>query len=189
MTSRHQWQVKAHCGARLPAILCGSNAKGRYDHYAFGECRPPCAAPIVTRVLAGVATSRLAMSDGRQSALAGTLIGPSLQAAQTPATSVAPVLEWTIRRHRTLRGSPRRLSWILVPHEVAVSAAVALTRMTGFAPDSVTVAGREAVPVGASQNPPAAPATAARDAVTAAARHRRWGRAPVPAGATAATRH
>src|SRR5262245_64515380 len=107
------------------------------------------------------------MSDGRQSALAGTLIGPSLQASQTPETSVAPAREWTIRRHRTLRGSPRRLSWMLVPQEVAVRAAVALTRMAGFAPDSVTVAGRGAVSVpvppavGASQNPPATPATAA----------------------------
>src|SRR5215831_1331748 len=185
MTSRHQWQVKAHCGARLPAILCGSNAKGRHDHYAFGECHPRRAALIVTRVLAGVATSRLAISDGRQSALAGTLIGPLLQASQTPETSVAPVLEWTIRRHLTLRGSPRSLSWMLVPHEVAVRAAVALTRMAGFAPDSVTVAGREAVPVpvSASQNPPTAPATAATDAATAATRHRRSGRAPVPAGA------
>jgi hypothetical protein len=64
------------------------------------------------------------MSDGRQSALAGTLIGPSLQASQTPVTSVAPVLEWTIRRHGTLSGSPRRWSWMLVPHEVAVRAAV-----------------------------------------------------------------
>src|SRR5215469_7939712 len=131
------------------------------------------------------------MSDGRQSALAGTLIGPSLQASQTPLTSVAPVLEWTIRRHGTLSGSPRRWSWMLVPHEVAVRAAVALTRMAGFAPDSVTVAGRGAVPVPvpASQNPPAAPATAAADAATAATRHRRPGRAPVPAGAGAATGH
>src|SRR5690348_2523040 len=47
--------------------------KGRHDRYAFGECPPRCAALIVTRDLAGVATSRLAMSDGRQSALAGTL--------------------------------------------------------------------------------------------------------------------
>ena len=94
--------------------------KGRHDRYAFGECPPRCAALIVTRDLAGVATSRLAMSDGRQSALAGTLIGPSLQASQTPVTSVAPVLERTIRRHGTLSGSPRRWSWMLVPHEVAV---------------------------------------------------------------------
>ena len=82
------------------------------------------------------------MSEGRQPALAGTLIGPSLQASQTPATSVTPVLEWTIRRHGTLSGSPRRRSRMLVPHEVAVRAAVALTRMAGFAPESVTVAGR-----------------------------------------------
>src|SRR5215470_12556032 len=118
------------------------------------------------------------MSDTRQPALAGTLIGPSLQASQTPVTSVAPVREWTIRRHGTLSGSPRRLSWMLVPHDVAVSAAVALTCMAGFAPDSVTVAGRRAVPapVGASQNPPAVPATAATDAATAATRHGRRGR-------------
>src|SRR5215471_20583520 len=112
------------------------------------------------------------MSDGRQAALAGTLIGPSLQASQTPVTSVAPVLERTIRRQGTLSGSPRRRSWMLVPHEVAVSAAVAVMCMAGFAPVSVTVAGRWAAPVGASQNPPAAPAIAATPAA-AAARHRR----------------
>src|SRR5262249_17134710 len=101
------------------------------------------------------------MSDGRQPALAGTLIGPSLQASQTPRTSVAPVREWTIRRQGPLSGGPGGLGWMLVPHEVAVRAAVALTCMPGFAPESVTVAARWAAPVGASQNPPAAPATAA----------------------------
>ena len=55
---------------------------------------------------------------------------------------------------------------MLVPHEVAVRAAVARTCMPGFAPESVTVAGRRAVPVGASQNPPAAPATAALTATS-----------------------
>src|SRR5690349_9101628 len=189
MTSRHHLQAKSALRYALPAIPGSGNAKGRYDRYACGECRPRCAALIVTRDLAGVATSRLAMSDGRQSALAGTLIGPSLQASQTPETSAAPAREWTIRRHRTLSGSPRRLSWMLVPHEVAVRAAVALTRMAGFAPDSVTVAGRGAVPVGASQNPPAAPApaTAATDAARAATRHRPCGRpvaasSPLPSG-------
>src|SRR5690348_8915560 len=108
MMSRHHLPAKAHCGARFPAIPGSGNAKGRYDRYAFGECRPRCAALIVTRVLAGVATSRLAMSDGRQSALAGTVIGPSLQASQTPVTSAAPAREWTIRRHRTLSRSEER---------------------------------------------------------------------------------
>src|SRR5262249_53643791 len=96
---------------------------------------------IVTRVLAVVATCRLAMSAGRQAALAGTVIGPSLQASQTPVTSVAPVRERAIRRHCTLSGAPRRRSWMLAPHEVAVSTAVALTCVAGFVPDSVTPAG------------------------------------------------
>src|SRR5215471_18342095 len=112
------------------------------------------------------------MSDGRQPALAGTLIGPLLQASQTPVTSVAPVRERTTRRHGTLSGSPRRRSWMLVPHVVAVRAAVAATCMPGFAPESVTVGGRWAAPVGASQNPPAAPAIAATHAAMAATCHR-----------------
>ena len=82
------------------------------------------------------------MSDGRQPALAGTVIRPARQASQTPVTSVAPARERTIRRHGTLSGSPFTRSSMLVPQDVAVRAAVAVTCLAGFAPDSVTVAGR-----------------------------------------------
>src|SRR5262252_5559633 len=120
----------------------GGSDEARRGRYALGESRHRFATLIVTSVLAGVATSRLAMSDTRQPALAGTLTGPSPQASQTPLTSVAPVRDRTIRRHGTLSGSPRRRSWMLVPHEVAVRAAVALRCMAGFTPDSVMAAGR-----------------------------------------------
>src|SRR5690242_7841983 len=125
---------------------------------------------IVTRFLVVVATWRLAMSEGSQPALAGTVTGPVRQASQTPVISVAPALERTIRRHGTLSGSPSTRSSMLVPQDVAVRAAVALTCKAGFAPESVTVAGRWLAARGASQNPPAAPAMAATDATMAAAR-------------------
>src|SRR5215472_2919027 len=131
---------------------------------------------IVTRFLAVVATCRLAMSDGSQPALAGTVIGPVRQASQTPVTSVAPVREWTIRRHGTLSGSPLTRSWMLVPQDVAVRAAVTIMCRAGFAPESVTVADRWLAARGASQNPPAAPAMAATDAAMAAARQVRAAR-------------
>src|SRR5215472_3507338 len=125
---------------------------------------------IVTRFLVVVATWRLPMSDGSQPALAGTVIGPVRQASQTPVISVAPARERTIRRHGTLSGSPSTRSSMLVPQDVAVRAAVAVTCRAGFAPDSVTVAGRWLAARGASQNPPAAPAMAATAAAAATAR-------------------
>src|SRR5215471_11568327 len=123
------------------------------------------------------------MSDGRKPALAGTVIGPSRQASQTPVTSVAPARERAIRRHGTLSGAPRSRSWMLVPHEVGVRTTVALTCMAGFVPDRVTAAGRGAAPVAVSQIPPAVPAAAATHAAAAIARHRLAGRMRVPAGA------
>jgi hypothetical protein len=80
---------------------------------------------MVSNVAVAVLTWRSAMSDGRRPALAGMMTGPVLQASQTPATSVAPLREWTISRHRTFSGIPLARSWMLVPHDVAVSAAVA----------------------------------------------------------------
>src|SRR5690349_11173475 len=123
------------------------------------------------------------MSDGRKPALAGTVIGPSRQAAQTPVISVAPARERAIRRHGTLSGAPRSRSWMPVPHEVAVRTAVALTWVAGFVADRVTVAGRGAAPGAVSQVPPAVPAAAATHAAAAIARHRRAGRLCAPAGA------
>src|SRR5215470_6714380 len=125
---------------------------------------------IVTRFLAVVATCRLAMSDGSQPALAGTVIGPVRQASQTPVTSVAPARERTISRHGTLSGSPLTRSSMLVPQDVAVRAALAVTCRAGFAPESVTAGGRWLAARGASQNPPAAPAMAATEAAMATAR-------------------
>src|SRR5437016_1188564 len=110
------------------------------------------------------------MSDGSQPALAGTVIGPAFQASQTPVTSVAPARERTIRRHGTLSGTPSTRSSMLVPQDVAVRAAVAVTCRAGFAPESVTVADRWLAARGASQNPPAAPAMTATAAAMAAAR-------------------
>src|SRR5215831_16101665 len=123
------------------------------------------------------------MSDGRKPALAGTVIGPSRQAAQTPVTSVAPARERAIRRHGTLSGAPRIRSWILVPHEVEVRTAVALTCVAGFVPERVTVAGRGAAPEAVSQSPPAVPAAAAKHAAAAIPRHRLAGRMRGPVGA------
>jgi hypothetical protein len=131
---------------------------------------------MVTRAWSAVATWRLAMSDGSQPALAGTLIGPLCQASQTPDISVAPARERTTRRHGTLSGSPLRRNWMLVPHDVAVRAAVAVTCVAGFAAERVMVTGGWPASLGASQSPPAAPAKAATHAATAATRHDRPGR-------------
>src|SRR5215472_13119035 len=84
-------------------------------------------ASIVTSLRVLVTTCRLAIPDGRQATLAGTLIGPSRQASHIPPTSVAPVRERTIRRHTTSFGTPLSRNSIVVPHEVAVSLTVALT--------------------------------------------------------------
>src|SRR5215469_8130162 len=117
---------------------------------------------IVTRLLVAVAICRLAMSDGRQAALAGTLIGPSRQASQTPLISVAPDRERTMRRHCTFTGRPLSLSSMLVPQDVPVRAAVAATCVAPFAPwRTMAAVGPAAVPVCASQYPPAPPARAA----------------------------
>jgi len=77
------------------------------------------------------------MSDGRHAALAGTVTGPGLQASHTPATSLWPDRERTTSQHWTLSGSPLTRSRMLVPHEVAVSAATARTWAAGLAPDTV----------------------------------------------------
>src|SRR5689334_7784303 len=106
--------MAAGCGRGWPAGAGGHGTCPGLPAWPGGLGLPP--ALIVTRVLVVVATWRLAMSEGRQPALAGMLTGPSLQASQTPVTSVAPVRERTIRRHGTLSGSPRTRSWILVPH-------------------------------------------------------------------------
>src|SRR5215469_12914530 len=76
-------------------------------------------ASIVSSLRVAVTTCRLAMPDGRQATLAGTLIGPSRHASHTPPTSVAPVREWTIRRHTTFLGTPLSRNSMLVPQEVA----------------------------------------------------------------------
>src|SRR5215475_564659 len=99
--------------------------------------RYPRPAGMVTRLLVAVFTWRLAMSDGRQAALPGTVTGPGLQASHTPATSLLPARERTTSQHWTLSGTPLTRSRMLVPHEVAVSAATARTCAAGLAPDTV----------------------------------------------------
>src|SRR5215472_3203630 len=111
------------------------------------------------------------MPDGRQATLAGTLIGPSRHASHTPPTSVAPVREWTIRRHTTFLGTPLSRNSMLVPHEVAVSLAVALTCVARSEPVSTMPAAVGCwVPAGASQSPVRRPAAAAQ-AAAAVQRH------------------
>lgn len=108
------------------------------------------------------------MSPGRHPALAGTLTGPSLQASQTPVTSVPPVRERTISRHGSLSGRPQAISRILVPQDVPVSVTVTCTFVTALAPDSVTAAGGglapgRLAPGWASQNPPGGADCRSRD--------------------------
>ncbi|HEY2264015.1 MAG TPA: hypothetical protein VGI96_15435 [Streptosporangiaceae bacterium] len=106
------------------------------------------------------------MSDGSQEALAGMLTGPFAHASQTPLTSVRPLRERTIRRHSTFSGSPRTCSWMLVPHDIAVRAAVALTCVAASAPLTFSaVAAGPAAPE-ENRNPP--PAPTARQAAAAA---------------------
>src|SRR6185437_7521689 len=89
---------------------------------------------MVSRVLVGVVTWRLAMSDGSQEALAGMLSGPASQTSQAPLTSVRPPWERMTRRHCTYSGTPRICNWMLVPHDVAVRVAIALTCVAGSMP-------------------------------------------------------
>jgi hypothetical protein len=78
------------------------------------------------------------MSDGRQSALAGTVIGPSRQACHRPVISVRPASDLTTSRQRTLSGTPLTVNRMLVPHDVATNLAVAWTCELWLIPDSVT---------------------------------------------------
>src|SRR5215469_12275824 len=66
---------------------------------------------------------------------------------------------------------------MLVPQDVALSAAVAYTCVTGLEPDSVRAGGDDPAPPGASHNPPAIPAAAATTAAVIAVRQVRAGRA------------
>ena len=86
-----------------------------------------CPVVMVTRFLVGGGHLQAGDVAGRHPALAGTVIGPLLQASQTPVTSVPPEREWTIRRHGTLSGRPSATSWMLVPQEVPVSVTVTCT--------------------------------------------------------------
>src|SRR6266446_4199566 len=119
---------------------------------------------IVTAALAPTFTCRLAISEGRQPALAGTVIEPSRQASHTPAVSAAPVRDRTTSRQRTFNGTPRIVSRILVPHDAAVRAAVACTWVARFTPANVT----GGCPPGSWR--PVAPTTTPTAAATHAAR-------------------
>src|SRR5215472_19199647 len=122
-------------------------------------------ASIVTSLRVLVTTCRLAMPDGCQATLAGTLIGPSRQASHIPPTSVAPARERTMRRHTTFLGSPLSRNSMLVPHVVAVSLAVALTCVARSEPVSTMPAAVGCwVPAVASQSPVRRPAAAAQAA-------------------------
>jgi hypothetical protein len=92
---------------------------------------------MVTRLLAEVVTWRLAISDGSQDALAGMLTGPFSHASQAPLTSERPFSERTTKRHSTFSGSPLTCSWMLLPHDVAVRVAVAVTCVAEFVPVNV----------------------------------------------------
>ena len=112
------------------------------------------------------------MSDGRQAALAGTMIGPSRQASHRPVVSVRPAVDRTTSRQRTFSGTPRTVSRMLVPHDVASSRAVACTCEVRLVPDSVT--GAAGCPPGcaggdAPQGPVIKAAAAAREAASPAA--------------------
>ena len=112
------------------------------------------------------------MSDGRQAALASTMIGPSRQASHRPVVSVRQAVDRTTSRQRTFSGTPRTVSRMLVPHDVASSRAVACTCEVRLVPDSVT--GAAGCPPGcaggdAPQGPVIKTAAAAREAASPAA--------------------
>jgi hypothetical protein len=103
------------------------------------------------------------MSDGRQAALAGTVIGPSRQASHRPVVSVPPASDLTTSRQRTFSGTPRTVSRMLVPHDVATKVAVACTCEARLAPDSAT----GELPLGrVGDDPPKVPAMAAAATAT-----------------------
>jgi hypothetical protein len=133
--------------AAFSAFLGRRDQSGRREYHAHCDQRPagddgPAGlngdALIVTRDLWPATTARLAMSDGRQAALAGTVIGPSRHASHRPVVSVAPASDLTTSRQRTFSGTPRTVSRMLVPHDVATNVAVACTCEARLAPDSVT---------------------------------------------------
>src|SRR5258706_14197049 len=64
---------------------------------------------IVTSVLAPTFTCRLAMSEGRQPALAGTVIGPSRQASHTPGRLGSGTGSSSCQPRRRNRDRPRQL--------------------------------------------------------------------------------
>ena len=111
------------------------------------------------------------MLDGSQEALPGMLSVPFAQASQAPLTSVRPAAERTTRRHSTFSGSPLTCSWMLEPHDVAVTVAVALTCVAESVPANVTAAAGRPPEPDESHTPPATP-PAARHAAAAPARCR-----------------
>jgi len=75
------------------------------------------------------------MSDSRQPALAGMVIGPSRQASHTPEVSVPPARDRTTSRQRAFSGAPRMVSRVppgqirrAAPTAAAAAAVSAVTR-------------------------------------------------------------